>query len=536
MRSNLRHRFRIWLLLALRRSNTYGRPAIDNLVERFTYVGMSGVVIKARQPHEFAPVLVLRPFASAAWRHEIPHIADSEFAPGFLFIGLDRAGSRIQPRSLHMGRMIFLMLICLLSVALRAAGAPVPRWISGSVAVASGACFLILLLAQFVYDRRHFLRSERDIQASIDRLRNSVPTGPEFFSATDDWWQPAVEKFAEFAAIVLADISDATEAIEWEIRFIVANHVHKLQCCLIDRPQAPEALKALIPRLAPHGRIRRFSLLSSAIGKEILSIITLARKDFDRRASRTVLHRELTKFPWAQDYWTGIRALDDEDFEVAVSNLDRAWETALGAEPKSLCLYPGLALADALTLKGALWFGPREECFARRRALLIKTYCALSTKDVRAEEKSDGYLITRLLNMQASPTLPLAPWQYSAMLTEFTTCAAALHTSLNFAKMGLARAATILLSEPHSQVADRLLALSLSNAEVALRVAEDIHETRLQISAGRYGAQAALRMGMNDKARELAAKALQLLEGSSQSSLANEFASLVRSAGASAEG
>jgi hypothetical protein len=88
MRSNWRYRFSLWLLLVLRRINTYHRPAIENLLERFTHVSMSGIVIKARQPHEFAPVLVLRPFASVAWRHEIPHIADSDFAPGFRFIGL----------------------------------------------------------------------------------------------------------------------------------------------------------------------------------------------------------------------------------------------------------------------------------------------------------------------------------------------------------------------------------------------------------------------------------------------------------------
>jgi hypothetical protein len=80
---------------------------------------------------------------------------------------------------------------------------------------------------------------------------------------------------------------------------------------------------------------------------------------------------------------------------------------------------------------------------------------------------------------------------------------------------------------------DKEMAIAVANAEVALKMAEDIHETSLQISACRYGAQAALRMGTKETARELAEMGLQLLEGSS---LANEFASPIRSAGTSAEG
>jgi hypothetical protein len=337
-------------------------PLRDNSKQQELFEAMYGIRVKAERPHEFALAFLLRPFSKPTSAYELPQIVASGFSPGYHFIGLEKEGTRFIPSGIN---------------------------------------------AQH-YTPRH-IRTENDLAEALAQVWKRTDLGLSFFEASDELWRRVVIEF-----VIVADVSEATPGLEWEIKELVPLYKEKFMCFAIDSAAAPfgpyksELLNGV--KIVPV--INRYN---QTLSQYTFLDFTRRRGRYDEETSRSFLHQLIDNRSWANEYWAGITALAEGRIPPAVEHLSDACAAASVAGDWPLSVYPGVALADAMT-----WAGLREP---RRRLLLLlvkgKTdESCLLNKSHHELFRFDVDLIRKVLKLpELHPELPLAIWQYSAMLT-----------------------------------------------------------------------------------------------------------------------
>lgn len=338
-------------------------PSADELLQetekhRALYEYEFGLRVVPERPHEYAFALILRPFSRPALNGEIPFITESRLSPGYCFIGLEREGEPAVP--------------------------------AGSLP-------------------SHRIASAADLKAAIDIAAAARPNGFVFFQAADHMWKDVVIKFADFSAAILVDLSESTHGLEWEFETLVPKYRQRFVCYAINaesRPFGPwqEHLPA---GLEVHPIVSR---LGQTVARRMFSDLLRKRIAYDKAVVNKQVVLFLSKMPWGQDFIAGLEALSDGKVDKASKRLQLAWDCATGITSHPLGLvYPGIALADTLTLTGDR---------AKRYSVLERVLrVAGSPRPSTGFEQfiADVRLIRQLLALK-NRELPLAIWQFYAVL------------------------------------------------------------------------------------------------------------------------
>ncbi|MGA7410754.1 MAG: hypothetical protein WBW33_09725 [Bryobacteraceae bacterium] len=338
-------------------------PGVDELVaqgeeQRALYEQMYGLRIMPQRPHEYAFALVLRPFSRSALNGEIPLISASRLSPGYCFIGLEREGEPAVPVGLITS---------------------------------------------------HRIASAADLKAAYATAAAARPNGFVFFQAADTIWKEVVTQFAGFSAAILVDLSESTDGLEWEFETLVPKYGPRFVCYAINaesRPFGPWQ-ERLTAGLEIHPIVSR---RGQTVAARMFSDLVSRRVGHDRAIVNNAIARAMRPMPWGQDFTAGLEALAASDPGKASKCLQLAWDcaTRLTTHPMML-VYPGVALADALTLTGDR---------AMRHSVLKRAAGVTGSPQPSTElerHKIDVRLIRQLLGL-AHPDLLLAIWQFHAVL------------------------------------------------------------------------------------------------------------------------
>ena len=163
--------------------------------------------------------------------------------------------------------------------------------------------------------------------------------------------------------------------------------------------------------------IQTFSTFTSSIGEQIFVSLAQERGRFDCLAARLALRVALQRVSWKEDYWTGLDRPVEHDFIGAIDPLMHAWDGALKGAERGWCLYPGLALIEALRHAA----GSNESSNSRHPMIhdvVLAIYAELVDAGKQRTELATDEDIAHAITTLDSLSLPVAPWQYETMLAE----------------------------------------------------------------------------------------------------------------------